>query len=154
MRKIAVGGILVATWLLPSAGVGTAGEPAAYVVCVSNERSGTLTIIRDGKPVATIPVGKRPRGVHASPDGLSLYVALSGSPITGPPALDARGNPILKEDDDEENADHAADGIGVVDLRAMRAMMNVSWATMLRVQPGRYALPRTVVETRTSRGTE
>ena len=61
------------------------------MVCVSNERSGDLTIIRDGKAVATIPVGKRPRGVHASPDGELLYVAMSGSRITGPPQLDARG---------------------------------------------------------------
>ena len=71
--------------------------------------------MRDGKALATIPVGKRPRGLHASPEGAYLYVALSGSKITGPPQLDARGNPILKEDDDEES-DHSADGIGVVDL--------------------------------------
>src|SRR4051794_37452101 len=70
---------------------------APYLVCVSNERSGDVTII-DGverKAVASIPVGKRPRGIHASPEGALLYVAVSGSPITGPPKLDAKGNPIL-----------------------------------------------------------
>src|SRR3954452_188863 len=89
-----------------------------YWLAVSNERSGDVTLI-DGSSrqvVATIPVGKRPRGIHASPDGRSLYVALSGSPITGPPALDAQGRPIRKEDEDEDNADHSADGIGVIDV--------------------------------------
>jgi YVTN family beta-propeller protein len=94
----------------------------AYFVCVSNERSGDVTII-EGKTrqvAATIPVGKRPRGIHASPDGSTVYVALSGRPIEGPPQLDAQGNPILRkhdeDDDDDKNSDHSADGIGVVDL--------------------------------------
>ena len=72
-----------------------AEPPSAYIVCVSNERSGDVSILRDGKVTSTIPVGKRPRGIHASPDGAFLYVALSGSPIAGPPPLDAKGNPIL-----------------------------------------------------------
>ena len=47
---------------------------------------GTLTVI-DGfthKVLATVPLGKRPRGLKVSPDGKLLYVALSGSPIAGP----------------------------------------------------------------------
>src|SRR5215218_3896347 len=95
-----------------------------YWVCVSNERSNDVSIL-DGATravVATIPVGKRPRGIHASPDGRTLYVALSGRPIEGPPRLDSNGNPIFRKaaDDDEDDAksDHAADGIGVVDLVA------------------------------------
>ncbi len=59
-------------------------------------------------------MGKRPRGIHASPDGKYLFVAVSGSPISGPPKLDAKGNPIPEKEDDD-NADHAADGIAVVD---------------------------------------
>src|SRR4051812_25502195 len=58
-----------------------------YLIYVTNERSGDLTVI-DGetrKPVGTIPVGKRPRGIIASHDGKYLYVALSGSAISGPP---------------------------------------------------------------------
>jgi YVTN family beta-propeller protein len=88
----------------------------SYLVCVSNERSGNITVIDGDRQavIATVAVGKRPRGIHASPEGKLLYVALSGSPITGPPKLDAQGNPIPEEDEGE--ADHSADGIGVVDL--------------------------------------
>jgi len=93
------------------------GSTRPYWVCVSNEKSGTVTVMAgtSRKVAATIPVGKRPRGVHPSPDGQTLYVALSGSPITGPPKLDAKGNPIFEEEKGE--ADRSADGIGVVDLR-------------------------------------
>src|ERR1043166_7504048 len=96
-------------------------DTPGFLVYVSNERSGDITVI-DGQSqqaVASIPVGKRPRGIHASLDGKLVYVALSGSPITGPPALDAKGNPIKgkDDDDDDKNADHSADGIGVVDMR-------------------------------------
>ena len=92
-----------------------------FEVYVSNERSGDITVI-DGasfQVIATIPVGKRPRGIHASPDGKTVYVALSGTPIEGPPELDANGNPVFKrdqDDDDEVEADKSADGIGVVDV--------------------------------------
>ena len=63
--------------------------PAAptYQVWVSNEKSGDVTII-DGsslKVIGTLSAGKRPRGIHSSPDGKSVYVALSGTPIEGPP---------------------------------------------------------------------
>jgi len=94
-----------------------------YQVFVSNERSGDVTVI-DGsndQVVATIPAGKRPRGIHASPDGKKVYVALSGTPISAPPALDAKGNPIFKrgkDDDDEDDvkSDKSADAIGVIDV--------------------------------------
>jgi YVTN family beta-propeller protein len=96
------------------------GEPpdvGGYSVCVSNERSGDITILDgpDRKVVATIPAGKRPRGIHPSPDGKLLYVAVSGSPIGGPPKLDAKGNPI-PEPRDEDDSDRSADGIAVIDL--------------------------------------
>src|SRR5579871_3583808 len=79
---------------------------AGYEIFVTNERSGDVTVIssEDFKVLATIPVGKRPRGIHASPDGKTVYVALSGTPIEGPPQLDAHGNPIFtkgKDDDDD-----------------------------------------------------
>ena len=53
---------------------GTAGH-----LYVTNERSGDLSVIDIGteRVVATVPLGKRPRGIRASPDGTLLYVALS-----------------------------------------------------------------------------
>ncbi len=95
---------------------------AGYQVFVSNEKAGTVTVISgdDFKVTATIPVGKRPRGIHASPDGKIVYVALSGTPVEPPPQLDANGNPILKkysdDDDDKAKSDKSADGIGLVDV--------------------------------------
>ncbi len=62
--------------------------------------------------VARIPVGKRPRGLKLSLDGTRLYVALSGSPISGPGIDEAHLPP----------PDHAADGIAVVDV-AKRALV-------------------------------
>jgi len=85
------------------------------VICVSNEKSGDVTLIDDSqKIIATIPVGKRPRGIHTSPDGRLLYVALSGSPISGPRHVGPKT--VILDDDDAKPADHSADGIGVVDL--------------------------------------
>jgi YVTN family beta-propeller protein len=100
-------------------------QAAPYQVFVTNEKSGDVTVI-DGnslKVTATIPVGKRPRGIHVSPDGKTVYVALSGTPIEGPPQIDAHGNPVFdkkKGDDDDENADKSADGIGVVNVGALK----------------------------------
>jgi YVTN family beta-propeller protein len=94
-----------------------AREPGHWI-CVSNERSGTVSVI-DGSTravIATIPLGKRPRGIHASPDGRTLYVALSGSPITEPPGSDSPGS----APESLPPGDRSADGIGVVDLRALR----------------------------------
>jgi YVTN family beta-propeller protein len=102
-----------------------------WQIFVSNEKSGDVTII-DGanlKVLATIAVGKRPRGIHVSPDGKTVYVALSGTPIEPPPALDAHGNPIFqrgrganKDDDDDDavNSDKSADGVGVVDVASQK----------------------------------
>jgi YVTN family beta-propeller protein len=97
----------------------------AYQVYVTNERSGDVTII-DGKDfsvVATMAVGKRPRGIHVSSDGKTVYVALSGTPVKAPPQIDAHGNPVFTkqagkadDDDDDANADKAADGIGELDV--------------------------------------
>jgi YVTN family beta-propeller protein len=112
----------------------SAQNPAggAYRLYVTNERSGDLTVI-DGtnfQVTATIPVGKRPRGIHVSPDGKTLYVALSGTPIEPPPQLDEHGNPILKQHDDDDDSDlksdKAADGIGLVDLAQNKFLRKIS----------------------------
>src|SRR5206468_7102915 len=72
----------------------------------SNERSGDISVI-DGATdsvVATFKAGKRPRGIHAAPDGKRLFVTLSGSPRMAP-GLDENRAP----------ADKTADGLGVID---------------------------------------
>lgn len=101
-----------------------------YQIFVSNEHSGTITVINgaDFKVTDTIHVGKRPRGIHASPDGKVIYVALSGTPIEPPPKLDANGNPIFQKDDDDTDnvqADKAADGIGVVDVAQKKLLRKI-----------------------------
>ena len=109
--------------------------PAAqnYQVYVSNEKSGDVTLIDGGgnQVLATIPVGKRPRGIHASPDGRTVYVALSGTPIAAPPKLDAKGNPIFergKDDDDDDSvkSDKSADAIAVVDVAQRKLTGKIS----------------------------
>jgi YVTN family beta-propeller protein len=79
---------------------------------VTNEGSGDMSVIdlASRQVVATVSLGKRPRGIQLSPDGSRLYVALSGSPIA-PPGVD---------EDTLPPADKKADGIGVVDVAAMK----------------------------------
>jgi YVTN family beta-propeller protein len=90
----------------------TANPPPTARVYVSNEDGGSISVIdtRDDAVVATIDVGKRPRGLRVARDGATLYVALSGSP-KAPPGVDPATLPP---------ADRAADGIGVVDLESLR----------------------------------
>jgi YVTN family beta-propeller protein len=105
-----------------------------YQIWVSNEKSGDVTVIDGGsnQVLATIPVGKRPRGIHAGPDGKTVYVALSGTPISAPPQLDAKGNPIFKrgnaDDDDDDNvkSDKSADAIGVVDVAGRKLIRKIN----------------------------
>ena len=84
-------------------------QTPAVGVYVTNETGGDLSVIdaATNMVVATIPLGKRPRGVVASPDRTLLYVALSGSPIGGPNVDESKLPP----------PDRTADGIGVVDVR-------------------------------------
>jgi len=88
-------------------------------VYVSDEDGGTVIVISTSgdSVIARIAVGKRPRGVRVSPDGTRLFVALSGLPKAGPGADESKLPP----------ADPSADGIGIVDLSALK---------LLRVIPG------------------
>jgi YVTN family beta-propeller protein len=90
----------------------TIPETAGHKIYITNETTGDLSIV-DGTKLeveATLPLGKRPRGIHASPDGKLIYVALSGSPIAGPGV----------DEDSLPPADKSADGIGVVDVAARK----------------------------------
>jgi len=84
-------------------------DPLHFRIYVTNERSGDLSEIDAStlQVVATVPLGKRPRGIHASPDGHFLYIALSGSPLAGPGVDESKLPP----------PDKTADGIGVFDVQ-------------------------------------
>jgi PQQ-dependent catabolism-associated beta-propeller protein len=81
---------------------------------VSNEDGHSVSVVdaAAGEVIATVPVGKRPRGLKLSRDGKRLFVAVSGSPKC-PPSMP-----------DEECArmtrDLTADGIAVVDTQALK----------------------------------
>jgi YVTN family beta-propeller protein len=81
---------------------------------VSNEDGHTVTVIDTGKNevVSTIPVGKRPRGIHLSHDGKTLYVALSGLPKCPPSVPD--------EECAKLDRDLKADGVAAVDTATMK----------------------------------
>jgi len=98
----------------PAAAPAPPPAPPALGVYVTNEQSGDLSIIdaATASVVGTIPLGKRPRGIAASPDGTTLYVALSGSPAAGP-GVDEKTLPP---------PDRSADGIGVVDIKARKLL--------------------------------
>jgi YVTN family beta-propeller protein len=94
------------------------GSAPASRVFVSNENAGTVSVIdaRTNQTVATIPVGKRPRGLRVSKDGTTLYVALSGSPKGGPGIDESKLPP----------PDRSADGIGVVDLKQLKLVDTIA----------------------------
>ncbi len=76
-----------------------------YVVYVTNEDSNNVSVL-DGNThavLATIDVGKRPRGLKVSPDGTRLYVAVSGAPKCPPTMPD--------EECEKLETDLSADGI-------------------------------------------
>jgi len=95
-----------------AAAVATGAPP--YRVYVTNEGSGDLTVIAGGthEVLATIPLGKRPRGIKVGPGGAQLFVALSGSP-PAPPGVD---------EDSLPPPDRSADGIGIVGLVEARVV--------------------------------
>jgi PQQ-dependent catabolism-associated beta-propeller protein len=92
----------------PAASGPSAADSKAPRIYVTNEVSGDLSVIDSASRsvIATVPLGKRPRGIHASPDGKTIYVALSGTPIAGPDVDESTLPP----------ADKSADGIGVFDV--------------------------------------
>lgn len=65
-------------------------EGDAYAF-VSNEGSGDVSVIdlSTHREVSRIPVGSRPRGIHASPDGSRVFVALSDDAPTAESDQDA-----------------------------------------------------------------
>jgi YVTN family beta-propeller protein len=87
------------------------GPPTLFV---TDEEVGTVIVVDPARAavLTRIAVGKRPRGLVLSPDGQRLYVALSGSPRSGPGGGEADAGP----------PDRNADGIAVIDV-AKRAVI-------------------------------
>jgi YVTN family beta-propeller protein len=96
----------------------TPPKPTGYRVYVTNEVSGDLSVIDSEKMevIATVPLGKRPRGIHASPDGKFIYVALSGTPAA-PPGVDEDALPP---------PDKSADGLAVFDVAQNKVIKVIS----------------------------
>lgn len=100
--------------LLLAAGLALAPVSEAARAYVSNEDDGTVTVVDTQQlaALATLTVGKRPRGLALSRDGKRLYVALSGLPKCPPPMRD--------EDCARLPRDQEADGIAVIDTATLR----------------------------------
>ena len=110
-------------------------DSSAFRLYVTNEVSGDMTVIDSAtyRVIATVPLGKRPRGIHASPDRKTIYVALSGSPIAGPGVDESTLPP----------PDKSADGIGVFDVaqnKMVRMIKGGSDPENFRCQQGRNAV--------------
>src|SRR5262245_5944610 len=101
---------------LSAMGCDTSNTPApgSYRIYVTNESSGDLSVIDSTtlEVTATLPLGKRPRGIHAGHDRETIYIALSGSPFA-PPGVDESKLPP---------PDKSADGIGVFDVRRSKLL--------------------------------
>ncbi|MGH8140120.1 MAG: beta-propeller fold lactonase family protein [Steroidobacteraceae bacterium] len=96
----------VLLWLPPYAHAGR-----AYV---SDEDGNAVTVLdtERAEVVATVDVGKRPRGLKLSPDGAHVYVAVSGLPKCPPTVPD--------KECAKRKHDLAADGIAVIDTATLK----------------------------------
>jgi YVTN family beta-propeller protein len=98
--------------------VAAASSDAAGRAYVSNEDGHNVSVldVRGASNIATIPVGKRPRGMKLSRDGSLLFVAVSGLPKCPPSVPD--------EECAKRERDFKADGIAIVDT-ALRKVVKV-----------------------------
>ncbi|MGH8219967.1 MAG: cytochrome D1 domain-containing protein [Steroidobacteraceae bacterium] len=83
---------------------------------VSNEDGHSVSVIDTAREavIATVEVGKRPRGMQLSPNGSRLYVAVSGRPKCPPTMPDEQCAKLAH--------DFSADGIAVVDTRSLKLL--------------------------------
>jgi YVTN family beta-propeller protein len=87
---------------------------AAERAYVSNEDGHTVSVIDTARNavIATIQVGKRPRGLKLNHDATRLYVAVSGLPKCPPTVPD--------EESAKLERDLKADGVAVIDTRSLK----------------------------------
>jgi YVTN family beta-propeller protein len=83
---------------------------------VSNEDGQSVTVIDTDKAavVATVQIGKRPRGLKLSQDGAQLFVAVSGLPKCPPTVPD--------EECEKLERDLKADGLAVMDTKTLKVL--------------------------------
>lgn len=100
--------VLVGMALVAGCAPRPAAQPPAARVYVSDERGDAVVAVdpATGGVVARYGPLRRPRGLALSPDGRSLYVAVSGSPIGGPGVDESKLPP----------PDVTAHGVAVIDL--------------------------------------
>jgi PQQ-dependent catabolism-associated beta-propeller protein len=81
---------------------------------VTNEDGDTVTVVDTNttEVVATLNVGKRPRGIKLSADGKSLFVAVSGLPKCPPTVPDEECAKLKR--------DFSADGVAVIDTATLK----------------------------------
>jgi YVTN family beta-propeller protein len=110
---------LPAALLLAAAGLALSDLAQAARAYVSNEDDGTVMVVGMDqlKVVATLEVGKRPRGMVLSRDGTLLYVAVSGSPKCPPPISD--------EECAKLSRDRQADGVALIDTTALKLVKHI-----------------------------
>lgn len=96
--------------------VAAAADVAGGRAYVSNEDGHTVSVLdlRSASNIATIEVGKRPRGLKLSRDGSRLFVAVSGLPKCPPSVPD--------EECAKLERDLTADGIAIVDTASRKVM--------------------------------
>ncbi len=112
-------------WLAPAAVAASLSwtESHAARAYVSNEDDGTVSVVDTQRleSVATVAVGKRPRGMALSRDGKQLFVVVSGVPKCPPPLTDEQCAKLPR--------DAKADAVVIVDtvgLRAARVLKGVT----------------------------
>src|SRR5258706_15886456 len=118
-QLVALSVLILASLICNSSGKLSSQKPDSshFIIYVTNEKSGDLSEIDSStlQVIATIPLGKRPRGIHASPDHRFLYMDLSGSPIARPGVDESKLPP----------PDKSADGIGVFDVQQNKLIRTI-----------------------------
>jgi YVTN family beta-propeller protein len=111
MRLVVSSVSLIATVIFSAFTLTAHAAGRAYV---SNEDGETVSVLDTGKDevIATIAVGKRPRGLKLNRDGSLLYVAVSGLPKC-PPSVPDEECAKLKRD-------VQADGIATIDTATLK----------------------------------
>ena len=105
---------LAAAAILPTLALTLPAAQASERAYVSNEDGESVSVLdtQKGEVIATVPVGKRPRGLKLNRDGSILYVAVSGLPKCPPSVPDAECAKLKR--------DVQADGVATIDTATLK----------------------------------